>query len=124
MADFRLVNYQGECLLPYQGCVTKISESKTTRYVVLDLPTADYDVIQNIGTKNRVFTIEGVIISVSGVDWLRTDVVGYTGSISGSDDKGQIYLPQTQVFYTNVTFRKREGRPFDVEFTLQAVEVK
>ncbi len=121
---FKIVSYTGTEWSASEGCVTNVTEIKTDRTVIHDLPGADYDVIQSMGLKNRKFRIEGVIFYnvESSAQYFR-DLIGHTGSISGSDDRGYTTLPQTQVFYTGVSFEDRGGRPFVKRFILDAVEV-
>jgi len=122
---FWIRNYQGNVWSVTEGCVIGYSETKTRRTVILDLPSANKDIIQDLGFKSRRFTINGTITfnSESSANWFRNSLVGYTGSISGSDDRGYITLPLTQVFYSKLDFEDRAGRPFEKNFKIEAVEV-
>lgn len=109
--------------IPPNGIVTRVSETYTSRVVVHDLPGTNKDIIQSLKLKNKRFSIKGVVFSKDGADFCR-GAVGYTGSITGSDDRGYTTLPQTQIFYISVRFTDRAGKPFEKEFTFEGIEVK
>jgi len=121
---FIIIDYTGTVISAVSFLVTDITEKKVSRVIVRNVPTANFDVIQQLGYKNKVFTISGTIFN--NVDTRSADfrnMIGKTGSISGSDDRGQTYLPQTQVIFSNVEFDSSGRRPFERKFTLEAVEV-
>jgi hypothetical protein len=102
--------------------VEKITEVKTHRTVVGDLPTASLDYIQSLGTKNRSFVVDGGITGSAGVSQLRS-LPGTTGSITYSDANGVATIPQTQLFYIDVKFDDKESAPMLRKFSLSAIEV-
>ncbi len=102
--------------------VEHISEVKKQRIAVHDLPTANKDIIQTFGTKNRLFTLQGFVTGSNGIDSLRS-LPGTTGSIFHASDLGTTFLPRTHVLYCNVGFEDRAGKPFVRNFTIEAVEV-
>jgi len=107
---------------PTTGSVEKVIERKTNRTVIHDLPGANKDIIQDLGTKCRKFTIIGTALSNPSITFLRS-LPGTTGSIQFSNDKGFEIIPLTQVFYISVNFSDESGKPFERGFTLQAVEI-
>jgi len=103
------------------GSVTRCVERKLHRTVIHDLPGANKDLLQKVGTKNRRFRIQGDCLHASGSAWLRA-LPGTTGSVSYTDSRGHVFLPLTNVFYISVDLQDRAGRPFERKFTLEAVE--
>lgn len=99
-----------------------ISESKSHRIVVTDLPTASLDYLQNLGSKNRTFTIDGTIYGADGVSQVRS-LPGTTGSLQFINDFGQNMIPQVQLFYTNYKLSDKDDEPFVKKFSLEAIEV-
>jgi len=104
--------------------VNEIKEVKVNRYVIHDIPSINNDIIQNMGNKNRRFSIRGWAIQTGSnnvpLQTARNDLqylMGNTGSISSD------LLTLTQVLYTNVDIDDKGGRPFEFKFGLEAVEV-
>jgi hypothetical protein len=104
------------------GIANQITEQKIQRTVVHDIPMANFDVIQSMGTKNRVFAIKGYTYNDSGSAWLRA-LPGTTGSINYIDERGYNIIPITNVFFSKIDFEDRGGRPQERSFTLDVIEV-
>lgn len=85
------------------------------------LPTAAKDYIQNLGNRNRTFTLEGGVTG-SGIAQLR-QMPGTTGSIYFADIYGIDSIPTTEVYFTNLDFKDDEQKPTIRKFTIEAVEV-
>ncbi len=115
--DFKVISAQ-----PQTGIITKISEKKVSRTVVHDLPSADFDIIQKMGRKNRTFSLAGECYTSSGSAWIRA-LPSTTGSISYTTALGTEFLPQTNVLFTNIDFQDVGGRPLERKLSLDAVEI-
>jgi hypothetical protein len=112
-------NSSGSLLVQYW--VDKITESKVHRTVVQDLPTANYDYIQSLGTKNRSFVVDGGV-SGSGVSQIRA-MPGTTGSMLAVDAYGSEIVPLTQIFVNDVKFSDDANNPTFRKFTMSITEV-
>jgi hypothetical protein len=104
--------------------VNDIKVTKVTRAVILDIPTANKDVLQVIGNKNRRFVLSGWAIQSGSSSQPLIDaqsnleaLMGNTGSISSN------ILPVTQVLFLNVEVGDKGGRPLEFTFSIDAVEV-
>jgi len=99
--------------------IENISEVKQARTAILELPAANFDIIQNLKLKNRRFKISGTILinMELGKQELRS-IITSTGSLES--DK----IPQTPIFYANVSFQDRGKRPTETAFDLDVVEIK
>ncbi len=104
-----------------QCWIEKITETKIQRTVIQDLPTANQDFIQSLGTKNRTFDLNGGV-SGSGVAQIRA-LPGTTGSFLAVDAWGTTMIPQTQVFFMDVKFSDDANSPLMRKFSLSTVEV-
>jgi len=105
--------------------VEKLIEVKTQKKVVNELPTANYDYIQNLGTRLRTFDANGGVTGsnqIIGISQLRS-LPGTTGSIIYTDVYGFFSIPQTQVFYGDVQFEDTEKEPMKRNFSLSLTEV-
>jgi hypothetical protein len=100
-------------------CVENISEVKQARTAILELPAANFDIIQNLKLKNRRFKISGTILinMELGKQELRS-IITSIGSLES--DK----IPQTPIFYASVSFQDRGKRPTETAFDLDVVEIK
>lgn len=104
--------------------VNEIKEAKVNRYVILDVPSVNRDVVQSMGNKNRRFTLGGWAIQTGSsnlpLQTARNDLqylVGRTGSISSN------IISPLQVFFLNLDVDDKGGRPMEFKFTVEAVEV-
>ena len=103
-------------------CVNNVFETKHSKFIVHPYPGINNEAIQSMGTKNRIFRLEGVTLTVDASTNLRS-LIGTTGSIQVINDYGHTLLPQTQVFYSDVSFRDEGSRPLERDFRLEVVEV-
>jgi hypothetical protein len=104
------------------GIISRVTEQKVSRTIIYDLPTANFDLLQKLGKKNRRFTIEGECYDDGGSLWLRL-LPGVTGSLSYTSANGEIFLPATTILYMEVNFTDKAGRPMERSFNITAVEV-
>lgn len=102
--------------------VQDIFEKKTRRTVVYDLPMANYDIIQEVGSRSRRFTIKGFVTGSTGTAAIR-GLPGLTGSVAHTNDLGVSFLPVTTVFYVDVSFGDRASRPLERSFNIEIVEI-
>jgi hypothetical protein len=102
--------------------VDQINEVKTTRTVINDLPLADYNYVNDLGTKNRTFIIDGGISGSAGNSQVRA-LSGTTGSIAYVDAWGGTAIAQTQLFFSDVKFTDKAEEPMIRKFSIDAVEV-
>jgi hypothetical protein len=115
-----LINSSGEVLTDI--IVNKIQETSKARTIVFDMPTANKDVIQDMGDKNKTYTIQGNAIKTGSValTTLRTNLNnlrGTTGSISGS------LISVSEVFYSDVQITDNAGKIYEFPFRVEAIEV-
>lgn len=103
-------------------CVNSISETRYSKFIVHSLPGMNNEIIQSMGSKNRIFRLEGVSLSIDASTNLRS-LIGTTGSIQVTNDYGHTLLSQTQVFYKDVDFQDKGSRPLERNFKLEVVEV-
>lgn len=104
--------------------VNEIKEVKVNRFVILDIPATDKDVVQSMGNKNRRYAIDGWAIQTGSnnlpLQTARNDLqylVGRTGSISSD------IMTALQVQFLSLDIDDRGGRPLEFKFKLDAVEV-
>jgi len=104
--------------------VNEIKEVKVNRFVILDIPATDKDVVQSMGNKNRRYTIDGWAIQTGSnnlpLQTARNDLqylVGRTGSVSSD------IISQLQVLFLDVDIDDKGGRPLEFKFKIDAVEV-
>lgn len=114
--------YTGSTVPPH-GFITSITETSASRSVVYDLPTANYDIVQSLGSKNRKFVIEGVCTNGNCTSVLRT-ALDHTGSLSHTDDTGVTWLSSTQIFFSDIEFKTVPKNPLIQKFKISAIEVK
>lgn len=103
--------------------VDQVLEGKVSRTVIHNLPTTNKDIIQEMGAKNRTYTIKGWAIQTGSSAVLATArndlqyLVNRTGSLNSD------IMTQTQVFFTGLVIDDRGGRSLEFRFSLNAVEV-
>ena len=102
--------------------VNQVSEVKTSRTVIHDIPASDKDLIQLLGTKNKRYSLKGFAINTGSVDLstVRTNLhqlVGTTGSIESD------IITQTHVFYSSLEINDKGSRPMEFGFSMDVVEV-
>ena len=106
--------------------IDRIQQTKGTKTIIQELPGAGYDIVQNLGIKNKRFVLEGYALatgslptspslatSKTNLEWLD----GRTGSFSSN------VISQGHVLFTNVDVDDKAGRPLELRFSIEAVEV-
>ncbi len=78
--------------------------------------------IQNVGLKNRLFTVKGAIIGMTLNDiatgkTVFRSLVGTSGSLTSN------FIPNTTIFYKNVSFEDDANSPLKSQFNLEVVEI-
>ncbi len=76
--------------------------------------------IQDLGLKNRTFVVAGEVLGSSmalGKETFRS-IIGQTGSIYSEN------IPQTSIFYENVSFEDNADNPLQTKFKLETIEIK
>jgi hypothetical protein len=78
--------------------------------------------IENLGVKNRVFEIKGLLNGLYSTDLsigrnILRNLIGQSGSLSNE------YIPETSVFFENVSFEDNESDILQTKFNLNTIEI-
>jgi len=108
--------------------VQKVSVQYSNRTAVIDLPTADYDIVQDMGNKSSRISLQGIFL-LTGSSYTVTTAAnailfglpGTTGSIVYTGVDGSTLYSKT-VQFMNISFEDSD-RPFERKFSLSAIEL-
>ena len=108
--------------------VQKVSVQYSNRTAVIDLPTADYDIVQDMGNKSSRISLQGLFF-LTGSSFTVTTAAnailiglpGTTGSILYTGVDGSTMYSKT-VQFMNISFEDSD-RPFERKFSLSAIEL-
>jgi hypothetical protein len=108
--------------------VQKVSVSYTNRTSITDLPTASYDIVQDMGNKSSRISLQGLffLTGSSGIvsaaaNSILYSLPGTTGSILYTGLGGcELYSKTVQ--FMSISFEDSD-RPFERKFTLNSIEL-
>ena len=108
--------------------VQKVSVSYTNRTSIIDLPTASYDIVQDMGNKSSRISLQGLFF-LTGSSYTVTTAAnsillslpGTTGSILYTGVDGSTMYSKT-VQFMSISFEDSD-RPFERKFTLNSIEL-
>ena len=108
--------------------VQKVSVQYSNRTAVIDLPTADYDIVQDMGNKSSRISLQGLFFLTGSSFTVTTaanailiSLPGTTGSILYTGVDGSTMYSKT-VQFMSISFEDSD-RPFERKFTLNSIEL-
>ncbi len=101
--------------------VSDISTQQETKTSIHSLPGANKDLVQKMGMSNRRFTIEGVALTQSALNFLIL-CNNQTGSIYFSGARGTNSMSSV-VMFSGLNYVDSGRRPEERKFVLSAVEI-
>ena len=108
--------------------VQKVSVSYTNRTSIIDLPTASYDIVQDMGNKSSRISLQGLFFLTgssytvtTAANFILLSLPGTTGSILYTGVDGSTMYSKT-VQFMSISFEDSD-RPFERKFSLSAIEL-
>jgi len=108
--------------------VQKVSVSYTNRTSIIDLPTASYDIVQDMGNKSSRISLQGLFFLTgssftvtTAANFILLSLPGTTGSILYTGVDGSTMYSKT-VQFMSISFEDSD-RPFERKFTLNSIEL-